>query len=74
MKCVITFNSIHRVMKAEKILKREGVSITLVPTPRRISSDCGMVVRVDCGELDRAQKILKTSGLDVEGIYEIDGM
>ena len=73
MNYVITFDSIHRVMKAEKILKRENVSITLIPKPRQISSDCGMVVQIDCVELERAQEILDRNRLEIEGIYEIEG-
>jgi hypothetical protein len=72
MYCVITFDSIHRVMKAEKILKRENISITLRPTPRQISSDCGMVVQVDCGELERAQEVLIINRLEIEGIYRLE--
>ena len=69
MNCVITFDSIHRVMKAEKILERENVFVTLIPTPRQISSDCGMVVRMDCEHLERAQEILNKDRLKIEGIY-----
>ena len=72
MNCVITFDSIHRVMKAEKILKEKGVPITLIPTPRQISSDCGMVVQVSCGELDRAQEILNKNRLEIEGVYRLE--
>ena len=72
MKCVITFDSIHRVMKAERILNEEHISLTLLPTPRHISSDCGMVVQVQCEELERVQKILCESNLEIEGIYKLD--
>jgi hypothetical protein len=71
MNCIITFDSIHRVMKAEKILNDEAVSLSLVPTPRHISSDCGMVVRIDCDDLGKAQKIIREHGLTIEGVYEI---
>lgn len=71
MNCVIAFGSIHRVMKAEKILKREIVPLTLIPTPRQISSDCGMVVRIDCDDLEKALKIIQEYGLIIEGVYEI---
>ncbi|UCE19276.1 MAG: DUF3343 domain-containing protein [Gemmatimonadota bacterium] len=72
MNCVITFDSIHRVMKAERILKSEDVSLTLVPTPREISSECGMVVQVGCEELERVQEIFNKNRLEIEGIYQID--
>ncbi|MBM4349134.1 MAG: DUF3343 domain-containing protein [Deltaproteobacteria bacterium] len=46
MKCVFIFESIHRVMKAEKLLKGKGIKISLIPVPREISSDCGVAIEV----------------------------
>lgn len=39
------FNSAHRVMKAECILKRCGLEILLIPAPRALSTDCGLAIR-----------------------------
>lgn len=39
------FNSAHRVMKAESILKECGFSILLIPAPRALSTDCGLAIR-----------------------------
>jgi len=58
-------------MKAEKILKEEAVSLSLIPTPRHISSDCGMVVQIDCDDLKKTRKIIQEHGLTIEGVYEI---
>ena len=71
MKCVITFDSIHRVMKAERILKGEAISLSLIPTPRHISSDCGMVVRIECDGREKALEIIQKHGLTIEGVYVI---
>ncbi|HAD05297.1 MAG: hypothetical protein A2091_09375 [Desulfuromonadales bacterium GWD2_61_12] len=42
---VAIFHSIHRVMKAEKLLKLAGLDILLIPVPRQLSSDCGLAIR-----------------------------
>jgi hypothetical protein len=42
---VVIFNSIHRVLKAEKILKQAGVDFLLIPVPRQLTSDCGLALR-----------------------------
>lgn len=47
---LLTFDSIHDVIRAEKILLKTGIACELVPTPRHISSDCGM--SVECAEVD----------------------
>lgn len=72
MKCIITFESIHQVMKAEKILLDNDMEMKLIPTPRHISSDCGMVVEVDGTYLSQAKYILIQHDLPIEGIYEFE--
>lgn len=44
---VAVFNSIHRVMKAEKLLKQRKLNILLIPVPRALQSDCGLAIRYD---------------------------
>lgn len=44
---VLTFQSIHHVLKAEKILLDAGFKFDIIPTPKNISSDCGMSIRFD---------------------------
>lgn len=40
------FNSAHRVMKAESLLKARGLSILLIPAPRQLMTDCGLALRI----------------------------
>lgn len=42
---VILFDSVHHVLRSEKILKERGISHKLIPVPRHISSDCGICLR-----------------------------
>lgn len=74
---VIVFGSIHRVLKAENALKAAGIPADLVVTPRELSSDCGMVVRIplasaeDVFELFRREAIeFQKTFADREGVYE----
>ena len=39
------FNSAHRVMKAENLLKSLGLPILLIPAPRQLQTDCGLAIR-----------------------------
>ena len=43
----LLFNTIHDVLKADKILKKEKANYELVPVPRNLSSDCGMCVKLE---------------------------
>ncbi len=42
---VAIFHSIHRVLKAEKLLKQAEVGFLLIPVPRQLTSDCGLALR-----------------------------
>lgn len=70
--CFLIFESIHKVMKAEALLKSHNVKFDLVPTPKTFSSDCGMSVRLlkDSSELEKAIHVLKTDSLSYK-IFEI---
>jgi hypothetical protein len=42
----LVFDSIHHVLAAERMFRDRGLWYDLVPTPRDIRSDCGMVVEL----------------------------
>lgn len=44
---VILFKSVSYALKAEKILKTEGLPYKLIPVPKQISSDCGICLRCE---------------------------
>ncbi len=58
-KPILIYDSIHYVLKAEKILKKAGFKIKVVPVPREVSSDCGVCIR--CEKQD-TERILDTLG------------
>ena len=54
MKVILLFPSIHYVLKAEKILKKQGVPLELIPVPKELSGDCGMALRIEEDSLQKA--------------------
>ena len=63
------FNSAHRVMKAEHVLKQDGLAILLIPAPRALSTDCGLAIRYDGELFDRVLHILQSENLLPAAIY-----
>lgn len=57
------FNSAHRVMKAESILKSRGLSILLIPAPRQLMTDCGLALRISSEIKDEVLRILTAEQL-----------
>jgi hypothetical protein len=57
------FNSAHRVMKAENILKKAGFTILLIAAPRALSTDCGLAIRYDNTLFDSVLETLSSANL-----------
>lgn len=55
------FSTTHLTLKAEKALKDAGVGHRTVMKPRKISSDCGLAIRLDHSDVVRAKEIFLNS-------------
>ncbi len=42
---VVLFDSTNHAIRAEKVAKKEGLKVKLIPVPRHLSSDCGTALR-----------------------------
>jgi hypothetical protein len=67
---VILFKAVSYALKAEKILKQEGLPHKLIPVPKQISPDCGVCLMIN---VDAKEKIVTAlSGkVDMEEIREL---
>lgn len=72
---VATFHSTYSVLKAERILKEEGLDkVRLVPVPSQVSSDCGVTVRFLAADMERVRGLLLAAlEDDLEGMYRGTG-
>ena len=68
-RCIGIFSSIHFVLKAEKILKKKGITVVTVPVPRKISSDCGIAISFLANDLEQVRELLSAKKVRLEGIY-----
>lgn len=69
---LVLFNSIHRVMIAEMTLKPK-FDILLMPVPRAITADCGMVIRIGENESIGIIEVLQSKGLAPFSTYRLSG-
>lgn len=60
---ILIFRGTHQVMSAEKHLKGGGVPMRLIPVPRRLTSDCGLAIRINPEERERAREVLAAAKL-----------
>jgi len=70
---VAIFNNIHRVMKAEKILKERRLDMLLIPAPRSLQSDCGLAIRYAEKDRQEIEAVLSEAGLLPEERYRKAG-
>jgi len=70
---VFIFHSIHRVMKAEKALKKAGLDVRLMPVPRQLSSDCGLSIAFFLRDLEAARVALESAGCLFEELHALEG-
>jgi len=68
---VALFDSTSQVMRGEKVLGQAGVRVKMIPTPRQLSSNCGMALRFDREEADRVVAILSENSVPLKGVYPI---
>lgn len=60
---ILIFRGTHQVLSAEKRLKKGGVAMRLIPVPRRLTSDCGLAIRIPAGAKESARKVLSAAKL-----------
>jgi len=68
--CVAIFHSIHRVMKAEKVLKAKQLEILLIPVPRQLASDCGLAIRFSPDSQGAVEAALAEAGLAISELWQ----
>lgn len=68
---VLIFRGTHQVLSAEKALKRGGVGVRLIPVPRRLTSDCGLAVRLPEPTLALALETLRAVPLTPASVHRL---
>ncbi|MDW7712474.1 MAG: DUF3343 domain-containing protein [Deferrisomatales bacterium] len=70
---ILIFHSIHRVMKAEKVLKNAGLDVRLMPVPRQLSSDCGLSLAFRFADREEVAHLLDENGCRYEELHAREG-
>ncbi len=68
-KVFLLFNSIHRVLRVEKILIAAEIPFRLIATPRPLFSDCGLSIVVGAGRFKPACSLFEEHGVKLEHAY-----
>ena len=58
-------------MQAEAVLLRDKQAIKLIPTPRELSSDCGISLRFEWNQRSVIEMHLERAHVDLAGIHPL---
>jgi hypothetical protein len=68
---VVVFHTTSAAIKADKVLRQTSLSTKLVPTPRHLSSDCGLAIRFDWTNREVVARTLEDNGVEAAGYHEL---
>ncbi len=68
---IISFNSTHHAIRAEKLLVEAGLSVMTLPTPREIAASCGLSIKFEFNDIEVINSIMKDNSIERRGIYHI---
>ncbi len=68
---VVLFYTTSAAFRAEKTLRTHALAVKLIPTPRELSSDCGMALRFTWEEAGRVQSLLAEARVEFAGVHAV---
>lgn len=69
---VILFHTTSSVLRAEKLLVAAGMEVKLIPTPRELSSDCGIALRFAWDRRDRIIPVLEAARVEIAAVHPLN--
>ncbi len=58
-------------LQIETRLQEAGFDVAMIPVPREISDDCGVSVRFVWDDLEQIDALLKSLGIETDGIQPL---
>lgn len=70
---IVVFGTVQRVMRAESAARAEGLDVDVIPAPRAVSSECGVVLEARSGDAERLASVLEELDLEPQAVYRRTG-
>ncbi len=72
MRTFLTFATITTLLKAERWIRQQAIPYRIEPTPRVLTSDCGMAIRLTAGAGCEVRALLENQGVVCQA-HELEG-
>ena len=69
MNGLISFFASHHAIRAETVLKRNGLATQLIPGPKDLSPNCGVALRFDYAQRESALAFLAAKNVQIDGVH-----
>lgn len=69
--CVVTFQSTQCALLGEKHLVEKNVDLIVIPTPREISANCGLALKIYCRDLELIRHELAGAKVATGSLYKL---
>ena len=66
---LISFFASHHAIRAETVLKRNGIAAKLIPGPKELSPNCGVALRFEYARRASVVDILTAKSVRIDGIH-----
>ncbi|MGE5545167.1 MAG: DUF3343 domain-containing protein [Bacillota bacterium] len=70
--CVVTFASTSGALKGEKLMKAANREFVIMPTPREITSSCGLSLKIRPEDAEESCLLLRQGGVEISGVYHLN--
>ena len=68
---VVLVYTTNYALRAEKVLAEQKIPSKLIPVPRHLSSDCGVCVRINQEDMERAREAFVENEVVFEDFYPL---
>ncbi|OFW42254.1 MAG: hypothetical protein A3J28_15075 [Acidobacteria bacterium RIFCSPLOWO2_12_FULL_60_22] len=66
---LISFFASHYAIRAEVVLKRNGLAAHLIPGPKELSPNCGVALRFDYAQRENVLTVLAAKSVQIDGVH-----
>lgn len=66
MSVIYIFESLHKLIKADNLLAKDGFRARVIPVPTSYHSVCGMCLEAKSNDLDSIENLLDDNGISFE--------
>lgn len=67
----ILFPNYTEGLKLEKVLKNNSIKYVISPTPRKLSSFCGISIKYSKKDKEKIEKLVDINNINIEGFFVV---